>query len=196
MTKSIKSIAVFCSIFVATALSAQNSTLGKFSLSAGIGVLPTFLADNATVNTPPVFIRMTYQVTPSFNLGGYLGHSSSTSTSPFLISDGQQSLISNKMAMIGLRGEVKKRISNKFDIYGGALIGVNQSNKKEFDKFTGETIKRDQEEPTPYNPNASNIKFMYSGFVGTTFYLHKNFGCFAEVGYGITLFNTGITVRL
>ena len=196
MIKSTKNIAVLCILFASSALLAQTPTFGKFSFSAGVGLVPTFLADNASVNTLPVNARITYQVNPSFNLSGFFGYSSSTSSSAFIISDGQQSLVSNKMTMYGLRGELKKNLSKKFEVYGGALLGFNQSDIREFDQFTGETINRDPEGPSPFNPNRSNTEWMYAGFVGSTFYLHKNIGLFAEVGYGISLLNTGVTVRL
>lgn len=194
MRNFIQLFTALCFVLSSTMISAQSNS--KFSLSAGIGALPTFIGDNATVNTPPINARITYQMTPAFSLSGYVGYSSSTSSSPYIISDGKQSLVSNKQTLMGLRGELKKNISKKFDVYGGALFGYNKNDIREFDKASGETVIRDNNTPTPYNPDRKNGEFLYSGFVGTTFHLQKGIGLFAEVGYGVSLLNTGITIKI
>ena len=194
MKNSIKFITALCMLLTSTVLLAQST--GKLSLSAGIGVLPTFIADDATVNTPPINARLTYQMTPAFSLSGFVGYASSTSNSPFIISDGQQALVSNKQTLFGLRGELKKSITEKFEVYGGAMLGYNHSNIREFDKATGASIIRDPEAPTPFDPDRPNGELLYSGFVGTTYYVHKGIGLFAEVGYGVSLLNAGITIKI
>ncbi|MEZ4953496.1 MAG: outer membrane beta-barrel protein [Saprospiraceae bacterium] len=195
MTKSIKSLVVFCLLLGAFSLSAQT-TNGKLSFSAGIGVLPTFLNDDVSVNTPPVSIRLAYQASPIFQLSGYAGYTASTSNSPFIISDGQSSLISNKQLLVGLRGELRKEVGKKFDVYGGGMLGFLHSSTREFDKNTNETIVREIDGPTPYDPNQPKGRFNYSGFVGTTYYFTKGVGIFAEAGYGVSLLNTGVTIKL
>lgn len=195
MIKSIQFFAAFCLLFVSTALFSQTDN-GKLSFSVGVGVTPTFLADNATVNTPPLNARLTYQFTPSFQLSGFVGYSSSTTATPLLVSDGQLSLTNNKQTLFGLRGEMRKEINEKFDFYGGALLGYNHTNKREFDMNSGDTIIRDSEGPTSFNPNAKKGQFLYSAFVGSTFYFTKNVGLFAEIGYGVSILNTGFTVRI
>ncbi len=195
MTKSIKSLITFCLLLGTLYVSAQT-TNSRFSISAGIGALPTHLNDDATVNTPPVSVIVAYKASPIFQLSGYAGYSSSTSNSPFIVSDGQSSLISNKQLLVGLRGELRKEIGKKFDVYGGALIGYNHTTTREFDKYTNETIVREVDGPTPFNPNQPNGRLLYSGFVGTTYYFAKRIGVFAEAGYGISLLNTGFTIKL
>lgn len=195
MLKSIQFFFSVCIILFSTAAIAQDNG-GRLSFSAGVGALPTFLADDAAVNTPPVNARLTFDVSPSFRLSGYVGYSSSTSNSPFVISDGQLSLINNKQTVFGLRSEMKRLVGEKFEVYGGALLGYAITDKREFDKTTGETIIREIDGPTPFDPNASNKKFLYSAFVGTTFKVTNGIGLFAEFGYGISLLNTGITINI
>jgi hypothetical protein len=194
MTKSTQLFLSFCILFLSTYSFGQNHS--KFSFSAGIGTLPTFFADDATVNTPPVNARLTYHASPNFSLSAYAGYSSATTNSPRVVSDGQLSLLENKQTVAGLRGEMKKMVGKKFKVYGGALLGYSFADKREFDKVTGETIERKIDGPTPYDPNASNKTFLYSGFVGTTYYFTKGIGVFAEIGYGISLLNTGVTLNI
>ncbi len=196
MIKSIKSLVTLSLLLGSFSLFSQSPATGKLSLSAGIGVVPTFLADNATVNTPPVSVRLAYRVTPAFQLSGYAGYSSSTSNSPFIISDGVQSLISNKQTMLGLRGELRKDLNKKVDVYGGALFGYSHTSIREFDKNTNETIIREPNTPTHIDPNRPDDRFLYAGFVGATYYFTKNVGLFTEAGYGISLLNTGFTIKI
>ena len=195
MMKSIKSLMTLGLILGSISLFSQTAT-GKLNLSAGVGVVPTFLSDNATVNTPPLSIRLAYQVSPMFQLSGYAGYSSSTTTSPFFISDGIQTLVSNKQTMFGLRGEMRKELNKKIDVYGGALLGYNIKSIREFNMNTNETVTRDPEGPTPFNPNQPKGSMLYAGFVGGTYYFTKGVGLFVEAGYGISLLNTGFTIKL
>ena len=196
MIKTIKSLVTIGLLFGTFSIIAQSSINNRLSISGGVGLVPTFVGENATVNTPPVSVRIAYRVSPAFQLSGYAGYSSSTSSSPFLISDGIQSLISNKQTMLGLRGELRKDLNDKVDVYGGALFGYKHTEIREFNKNSNETIIREPGAPTPFNPNQPNEKFLYAGFVGATYFFTKNIGLFAEAGYGISLLNTGITVKI
>ena len=195
MMKSIFTTTFMAILAIAT-LNAQNLVPGKLSFSAGIGMVPTFFADGANVNTPPVNIRIGYQVSPAFSLSGYAGYASSTSTSPFVISDGQISLIDNQQYLLGLRGEFRKVFTDKVEVYGGGMFGYNHTSTREFDSVTNEPITRSANDPSPYAPDGPNGKFLYSGFVGSTYYFNKTVGVFAELGYGISLLNTGVTIRI
>lgn len=194
MTKKISTAAFFLALLFTATVQAQD--YAKFNFSAGLGLVPTFVADGANVTTPPLTFKASYQVTPSFSLGAFAGYSNSTSASPYLISDGQLAQMNNKQFLTGLRAEVRKNFDGKFDMYGGGMFGLNHTETKEVDSQTGATIDRDPYAPTPFNPNAPKSQLLYSGFVGGTYYLTKGIGLFAEVGYGVSLLNTGITIRI
>lgn len=183
---------LFTMSFTAALAQAQN---GKLTISAGVGFEPTFYADKATVNTPPVSLKIGYQVTPAFSVNAFGGYSSATSQS-YLISDGQLANVTNKHVLLGLRGELRKELSKRFDVYGGGMLGVSIANIKETDALTGQDVGREPQGPTPYDPNAPKGKLIYAGFVGGTFYLTNYVGVFAEAGYGVALLNAGFTFRL
>ena len=48
----------------------------------------------------------------------------------------------------------------------------------------------------PYKYKKPEAKLLPSGFVGGTWFATKRIGVFGEIGYGISLFNTGIQIRL
>ena len=194
MTKKIINVAFFTALAFFTSLQAQDNS--KFTMSAGLGLVSTFVADGAEVNTPPMTFRAGWQVSPSFNLSAFAGYSNSTSANPYLVNDGQLAQMNNKQKLFGIRAEVRKDFEGKFDIYGGGMLGINRSQIREFDSQNGTVIVREPGAPTPFDPNAPKSQVLYSGFVGGTYYVAKGLGLFAEAGFGISLFTTGITVRI
>lgn len=185
---------MFACLIMASTVSAQTK-LGKFNFSAGIGLEPTHFTDKSTMNTPPIGLKAGYQFSQLFSLNAFAGFSSTTSQAQ-VINDGLVTQATNKHLLLGLRGEMRKELSNRFDIYGGGLLGYSMTDVQEINPVTGNAVSRPVGEPTPYDPNAPKGKFMYSGFIGSTFYLKNQIGLFAEVGYGVSLLQTGITVRL
>ncbi len=181
-------IAIFC-----LSLATAHSQSGKINLSAGVGFEPTTLMDKASVSTLPMTFKLGYQISPLFSLNAIGGYSSSTSKTN-LIDDGVAVNSTTTQSFLGLRGELKKSLGDRFEVYGGGTFGYM---KKDFAEktTTGKSYLRNSGEPTPNNPNAAKGTMFYAGFVGTTFFPIKHVGLFAEVGYGVSLLNGGVTVR-
>ncbi|MCC6727203.1 MAG: outer membrane beta-barrel protein [Saprospiraceae bacterium] len=188
-----KNIRFITAAIFAMAFSAINAQSGKFNISAGVGYDPTTTMDKAEVKTLPLTLKMGYQFSPLFSLnlvGGY----TSTTSAPVLINDGLLVRTNMAQTFVGLRGELKKQMGDRMEVYGGATLGyVNQ--KRTETNAAGAVISREENTPTQHNPNAPNGRILYSGFVGTNFFVTKHFGAFAEVGYGVSLLNAGITAR-
>lgn len=181
-------IAFFCLV-----LATAHSQTGKVNISAGIGFEPTTLMDKASVNTVPMTFKVGYQFSPVFSLGAFGGYSSTTSE-PRLVNDGLAVKTTTTQSFIGLRGELKKGLGERFEVYGGGALGIVQKDINE-KTSTGRTYLRVDGEPTPTNPNAGKNTAFYAGFVGTTFFPIKHVGLFAELGYGVSLLSGGVTVR-
>ncbi|HFA50077.1 MAG TPA: hypothetical protein ENJ95_13795 [Bacteroidetes bacterium] len=196
MKKSILILSIFCLLFSANTMFSQSVENGKISFSAGLGLAPTFLADATSVNMPPVNFRATYQLRPNFGLSAYAAYSSSNATLPTNITDGQNSLVNNKQLLLGLRAEMRKELSKRFDFYGGGMLAFVRTDLQEFNPQTNQTIVRAQNAPTPFDPNAPKGKVIYAGFVGSAFHITRRVGLFAELGFGVSLLNAGITVQI
>ncbi|MBK9016908.1 MAG: outer membrane beta-barrel protein [Saprospiraceae bacterium] len=181
-------IAFFC-LSMATAYSQS----GKLNISSGVGFEPTTLMDNATVNTLPMTLKLGYQVTPMFSLNAFGGYSSTTAE-PTVINDGLAIQSTNKQTFLGLRGELKKGLGERFEVYGGGGLGYVFQDITE-KTTTGRDYLQVKGEPTTNDPNAPNGRLMYAGFVGSTFFVQKHIGIYAELGYGVSLLNGGVTVR-
>ncbi|GEM_PF-4500782 len=181
-------IAILC-LSTATAYSQS----GKLNLSAGVGFEPTTLMDNATVNTLPMTLKLGYQITPMFSLNAIGGYSSTTSEAK-VINDGLAILTTNEQKFLALRGELKKGLGERFEVYGGASLGYLHQNLTE-NTTSGRKYTRVDGAPTPHDPNAPQGRLMYAGFVGATFFVVKHVGLYAELGHGVSLLNGGVTLR-
>jgi len=178
-----------------TTLNAQNQAFkkGNLNLSLGYGIIPTFINEGGNVNMPPISARLGYAVTNNFNLAGYVGYSATTSK-PEIISDGILSETRNDLVILGLRGEFHTNRDEKFDFYGGFMFGYNIPMVEETSSNDGSKIIRNPDEPFKY-PEAEN-NFIYSGFVGASYFFKPKMAAYAEVGYGISLVNLGLTFKL
>ena len=187
--KNVQFILVLCLFTLATA-QAQN---GNLNFSVGVGYDPTTAMDNAELNSIPMTFKVGYRLSPMFSLNAFGGYSSTTSQ-PAIVNDGLFFRTQMEQTFMGLRGELKKEMGDRFEVYGGATLGYVRQKRTEING-TGAVLIQNPEGPTKHNPNAPNGKMLYSGFVGSNFFLLKNVGLFAEIGYGVTLFNGGITAR-
>lgn len=179
--------------------SAQNQVYkkGNINASVGVGLLPTFLAGNGEVNMIPVNIKVGYNVTDNYNVNLYTGFSSATSAA---VKDhnGNMRDYENNFLMIGLRNELHAVKSEKFDIYGGFMVGYNKS----FIKETIYEVNTPEEDidapskvqPTKHRPEGSKV--LLSGFVGGTYFVTPKLGVYGEIGYGVSLVSLGATFKL
>lgn len=181
-----------------TSVNAQNKVYkkGNFFGSAGIGLLPTYFADNAQVDMLPVNIKVGYNIADHFNVNLYTGYSASTSNS---VKDhnGDMRDYENKFLMIGLRTELHAAKTDKFDIYGGFMFGYNKSFINETIYENGDIespIDAPSNEPTTFKP--AGDKVLFSGFVGATYFATPKLGIYGEVGYGVSLVNLGVAFKL
>lgn len=186
-----------CSILTTYVLQAQVETtqVGKVAFSAGIGTVPTYVGGAAQIHVPATSLRASVQLSERFSLGTFFGYTDLTSA-PRSFYDGYKTVVNNKTLMFGLRSDLRKEIAKKVDLYGGFTIGITSFKRTEKDATTGALMKRDEESPSPYNPNAPNSSLLYAGHVGAIYYFHNNAGAFMEAGYGISLFTLGMTFKL
>lgn len=77
--------------------------------------------------------------------------------------------------------------SKKAEVYGGVIIGMR------FQTHSYET--NDPGNKDPYAYSQSFAYPVYSVFAGARWYFAQNFGLFAEVGYGISYANVGLSIK-
>ena len=193
MTKPIPLICL-CLLLLGTVLSAQ-SPAGSFTLSAGIGIIPTYIGKTTHTDIPALSFQAGYRISNSFSLNGYFGYTAATAD-PKLTFDGILSKVSNKTTMFGLKAQLHRNFTDKIEIYGGSLLGYASFKRSETDMHSGEKVVRTPDQPTPYDPDAPQGRFIYSGFVGGKYWLTPKMSAYTEVGFGISLVNLGFSFRL
>jgi hypothetical protein len=163
---------------------------GDVEFASGIGLLSTFAKDDAQMMMPPLSARLGLRLASNFSLSGYAAYSAYKAKN-IALPNGSFKDVESEMFIAGLRAAVHANRMENWDIYGGAMLGYNMPTVRQ-------TISDEKtaggDGPTFSRP-AEN-KMTYSAFVGASYFPIKNLGMFAELGYGISLFNMGIQWKL
>lgn len=177
-------------VYALTSANAQTTfKKGDIELAAGIGLLPTFAKDGATMVVPPASVRFNVRLASNFSLGAYAAFSSSEAHQSGL-PGGAVRDVRNEFYLFGLRAAAHANRMDNWDIYGGAMLGYNVP------KVSEDITKEKSDVDGPAFSRPAENKLTYSAFVGASYYPIKNIGLFAEVGYGISIFNMGLSVKL
>lgn len=78
--------------------------------------------------------------------------------------------------------------NDKLELYFGLLAGLRINTYKHTDS--------DPEHPYNYTYSGGHFGPVYSGFIGGRWYFAKQFGLYGEVGYGISIGNIGLSVKI
>ncbi len=154
---------------------AQKFQQGQMDLNLGVGLAPTFGTGDVGL---PLSLSLDYGLNDQISLGGYLGYAGSSDEVPFL------GKISYNYIIVGARGAYHFELTEKLDTYAGVLLGYNIA-----------SVKIENEIPGAPEPDAAG-GFAYSLFAGARYHFSEKIGVFGEVGYGISILNLGLTVKL
>ncbi len=167
----------------AVTLQAQSIGKGDFLLNAGLGV-GTY--DGQNVSFPPISLSGDYTLKDnlfdpysSMTLGGYLGYYGTEAAANNLTWKWSNLLF-------GVRGALHYSFLDQLDTYGGLMLGYNKIISTVDGLGQNSTIADE----------ASKGKVIYSVFVGARYFFTNNVGAYAEVGYGVSALELGITFRL
>ena len=172
-------------LFSLTQLIAQEPTFikGDKVLNLGIGLGNALYSGSYYKSQiPPVSASFEMGVVDNIlekgviGVGGYLGFSSSKYD--YMGWGWKYTNI-----IVGARGNFHYPLVDKLDTYTGLLLGYNIASSKEFGTSTG------------YNYNASTGGVIWAWFVGARYYFSDNFGVMAELGYGISYLNLGVSLK-
>ncbi len=180
---------------VATFAQSSKTTPSRLTISTGIGLFPTYYKSDESKGLPPLNFKLGYDVSKNFGLGLFMGYSSTTS-SPDIFAEGTNSYITNKTKVAGLRAEFRKEFSDRIAGYGGSMLGYYHTDVKEYNNTTKAVVLREEGTPTPFNPNAKKGKLSYTAFMGATYKVAKKVNLYGEIGFGISIANLGVTVRI
>ena len=181
-------ILTFC-LLATTNLQAQNSKkMPHWEVRAGIGLLPTFMKDHAKTELHPVSLEVRYRPTQKFSLGLLAGNSISQAMQEH--HTGETRLVRNNFQMIALRGAIHTNPFEKFELYGGMLLGYTNSNID----YTTQSDKKDSE-PSFFPVPKERDGLFFSAFLGTSYRVYNNVNLFGELSYGLSIATAGVAVR-
>lgn len=163
---------------------------GQVDINAGVGfITPLFAISGYDVKTktPPISIAADYGITDELSVGLYVASAKdevfgtlydlNTGNSFY----GKQSTISH--FLIGGRLLYHFVLTPKLDTYGGGMLGYNSVNEKA--------------EPNIQLYGDTKVKgFTYTLLVGGRYRFAEHIGAFLELGYGVTVINLGLNIKL
>jgi hypothetical protein len=110
----------------------------------------------------------------SLGIGGYLGYTS------IKVAD----VLKTSNTVIGVRGALHYGLGDKFDAYTGLMLGYDIVSWKWLDTYGG-----------LLGGNASSSGLAFSWFLGGRYYFTDTFAAFAELGWGVAVFNIGVALK-
>ena len=164
---------------------------GDVEVALGIGLMNTFIDKNTEAPIPPLSLTIGYRIQKSISVGTYLGYSRTNYVAP-LPEDGTdvpavKPSVTNNYFQIGVRGE-GHYTQDRLDFYGGAMVGYN------FSINESDNLSPDERLENVKVDDFADI-VIFSGHIGMKYLLTEHLGIYGEVGYGVSIFNIGVTTR-
>ena len=163
---------------------------GDVEVALGVGLMNTFIDKNTEAPLPPVSLTIGYRLKKTISVGTYLGYSRTNYVAPASdhIDDPVSSAeLTNNYFQIGVRGQGHYS-QDRMDFYGGAMVGYNFSINESANLSTDSRLENVKVE------DYDDI-VIFSGHVGVKYLLTEHLGIYGEVGYGVSIFNVGLTTR-
>ena len=195
MKNSIVILIALCLTFVAAQSFAQNVTTeevefkkGDIELSAGVGLLSTFVSKNTSTKVLPVNFALNYRLSQNVSLGAYMAYSSTEWKPQPTADEVPKEYLINNFYVAGLRAEGHFN-KDRVDFYGGAMLGVTKS-------LIDTNIEPDDKQPEDIEiEKDAKPVVTYSGYIGMKYMMTRHFGVFGEIGYGASLVSVGVTTK-
>lgn len=178
-------IALICIAFSLN-INAQTVKKGDITIQAGVGLLPTYFLDASETLVPPMQASVNYRFLDMLSIGAFGGYSEYNSV-PKNNYDGSVNQYHTVSYLGGGKIAAHATKIHNWDIYGGFQLGYSKP-------VVTNNIIVASETRTP-EPKVRE-EFVYSGFVGATGYITDKIGIYGEMGYGISLFNAGVSIKL
>jgi len=178
-------IAIVCLLFTLN-INAQTVKKGDITIQAGVGLISTYLLDASETLVPPVQASVSYRFMDMLSVGAFAGYSEYNSA-PQERFDGSVNQFHTSSVLGGIRAAAHATQIHKWDVYGGFQLG-----------YSTPTVTNNIIVPSENRLPAPRVRqgFVYSGFIGATGYITEKIGIYGEMGYGISLLNAGVSIKL
>ena len=170
---------------------------GQKTLSLGVGVGSylgpfgsTLGGDGYKFTIPPVSLTYEQCVVDklirdngSIGVGGYVGVATNKWTTKW--GGGGEYGWRYTYINLGVRGAFHYQFVKSLDTYAGTMLGYSIVSHKAIGEWGSD-----------WSYTAASNSFAYSAFIGARYYVSDNFGLYAELGYGISALELGLTIKL
>lgn len=179
-----KKLFALAAILISIATQAQQFGAGSQRLHLGVGIGSPYAYSGSTTTIPPVHASFEYGISDKIGVGGIIGYTSSKYEQSFLTTEYSWKFT---YLLVGARGSYHFLTNEKYDVYGGAMLGFNiasakfESNDATLERFVTE-------------PAAGGLAF--GGFVGGRYNFNEKVAAFAEIGYNIAWLSAGVCLNL
>lgn len=192
----IKAILLSVAVMAASALTSINASAqdvfgkGTSTVSLLVGFGGTTYGANQKMLVPPLQLAYEYGVAEGLINGNGsigVGVAGGYAASKYVIAGyGTEDYMTNNIGFVGARGSFHYQFVNNLDTYLGTFLGCAMSRVHTSSKLMNDAIKQ-------YSSNAPT--FTYGAYLGARYYFTPALGVNAEIGYGISIFNIGLTFR-
>jgi hypothetical protein len=179
--------------FVSSAMIAQAFQQGTQVLSAGLGIGSSLSAYSSNSQTPA--LSANYEIglweagtSGVISLGGYVGFK----RYGYRFRSQDYTIKSNwNYSIIGLRSAYHYTDlgSDQFDVYGGLMLSYNMVKYKWKEEWSSDPSLNDS-----YS-NSLSGSVGFTAFVGGRYFFNEKLGVYAELGYGVSYLNAGVSFR-
>ncbi len=167
-------------------LFAQANNSGNINVQVGLGISPTYFSDIAEVESQPIHFSADYSIFSFLSAG--LGWSLASSNELSSYQNTPASLVSS-FNTFSLRGNAHLPLFDRLDVYAGGSVGV-QRVVEVYREISGG-------QPLPSGIESTKLAvFQPEGHVGLRWRLLGNIGLYAEGGYGLSLVQAGLNMKL
>ncbi len=179
-----------------SACKAQSFQKGQLDIDLGLSLDNTYIGPGSTGFFPPLCASVEYGITRDISLGGYLGIAGATYNyygydgNPHYAQQSYTDTYSWIYLIAGVRGAyhfARLIPIPKLDVYAGLMLG------NDFAHSSYSTTSADPAH-VPSQEQAYG-GFVASVFGGARYRFTDHFGVFAELGFGCTVFNTGVNFK-
>lgn len=161
---------------------------GQVYILPALGLMPTYWADKAETDMPPIQVGIRWMTTKNFSLGAYAGYSRSWSGERQVCGNIRASWF-NRSYFIGIEKGFHYTEAPNWDLYGSMsllfqFIEVEPGNP-EAEKAIADGCFR-----------APKDKMTMTAHIGARYALSSRYSVFGELGYGVSLLKVGVGYRV
>lgn len=175
-----KLLFILVAALISNAAFSQAFGEGSNRVHLGIGFgSPYITASTADSKTPPIHFSFEHGITDKIGVGALVGYTGAKTTIPFFGD------VKYKYIIVGARGSYHFLTEDKYDVYGGVMLGYN---------IASVSFENEPTFPGLEPQAASGVAF--GGFVGGRYNFSEKLAVFGELGYSIAWLSAGLCINL